>query len=98
MAEDEVCAPREAGPPKAQDHDKALFYKGFFKAARLTIMGKERFFVIPDNTEIWELACETSLEISDEVMAQTPTWEKALLMAYVLNYRKLKMGKVDSDG
>jgi hypothetical protein len=104
MAEDQVCATGEAEflAAKAEDPDKSLFYNGLYKAARMEILGKERFFVIPENTEIWELARETSLTISDEIMAQAPTWEKALLIAYAFNYSKLAKQqitrKVDSNG
>lgn len=45
--------------------------------------------MIPQGTEIWELAREDSLTISDEIMAQTVSWEKALLVAYALNYNTL---------
>lgn len=45
--------------------------------------------MIPQNAEIWELASENSLTISDDIMAQAPTWSKALMIAYCLNYNRL---------
>ena len=94
MAQDEIRSAGEA-QEKTQAGDPVAAVS--YKAARFTVMGKERFFVIPSRSEIWELASESSLTISDEIMAQTPTWSKALMVAYALNYNRLMKATLEKD-
>jgi hypothetical protein len=63
----------------------------------MTILGKERFFVIPNGTDIWELAREDRLEISDEIIAQTSGWDKALMITYALNYNRLMKASMEKS-